>query len=90
MNHFVLAVVVAWLSSGTYNYASVDADDENDCHAKIAKIAHDRLDANENETDKVLYFEGKCIEFVNVHPPVPTPPTEEKPVAPHIPKGDEA
>lgn len=59
----IIAVVVAFLTSGTYNYAAADVDTLEDCQAKVAEIAHARLQANAAEEDKVLAFSFKCIEF---------------------------
>jgi hypothetical protein len=59
----IVAVVVAFLTSGTYNYAAAEVDTLDDCKAKVAEIAHARLEANKTEEDKVFAFSFKCVEF---------------------------
>lgn len=83
----LIAVIVAFLANGEMNYAAVDADDIDDCKAKVAQIAHQRLAANATEAVKVLGFSYKCVEFENTFPPIETPPA---PKPPHVPGKDEA
>lgn len=76
----IIAVVVAFLTNGEANYAAVDVRNVEECQAKVAEIAHERIVQNENETVKVLGFSYKCVEFEA--PPASKPP--------HVPGKDEA
>jgi len=78
----IIAVVIAYLASGTYNYAAADVATLEECNQKVAEIAHARLNANAAETDKVVEFKFKCVEFGPVDADIPKPK--------HIPGKDEA
>lgn len=81
MASLIIAVVVAFLANGGMNYAAVDVKDDAECHARVAEIAHARLEQNAQEDVKVLAFEFKCVEFVA---PPSLPPVK------HVPTKDEA
>lgn len=76
----IIAVVVAFLANGDANYAAVDVHSTEECQAKVAEIAHERLIQNASEEVKVLGFSFKCVEFE-------VPPTSKPP---HVPGKDEA
>jgi hypothetical protein len=85
----LIAVVVAFLTNGDMNYATIDAADEADCRQKIAQIAHERLEKNEQEEVKVVGFASECVTFENKFGiAVPNEPPSAKPK--HIPGGEEA
>jgi hypothetical protein len=85
----LIAVVVAFLANGDMNYAAVDAADEADCKQKVAEIAHERLDRNEQEEIKVVGFNFQCIEFENKFP-VAAPGESAHAKPQHIPGDHEA
>jgi hypothetical protein len=85
----LIAVVVAFMANGEMNYAAVDAKDEADCKQKVVKIAHDRLDQNEQEEIKVLGFAFERVTFDSKFGvAAPSEPASLKPK--HIPGDREA
>lgn len=86
MNAAIIAVFVAFLSNGSYDYGSRAVGSVEECHAVVEDVVRQRLAQAENEDVKVVGFAAKCLE-VDGPPPDEQAP-EKKP--PHVPGKDEA